>query len=155
MQEGGEHALSGEVTKAKMPHQPRQAGNLQQGQGSLPISEHPSPFMPTWQQGVLPKGPLKASLTLRWHKGTNNVCPRETPGTGVPHHRHLAPWGLPKEASNRSHVMSRMFFLRESFVYLGARMAEWVAPFGQPALSPTWEPGPCPQTVCSQRKCGA
>lgn len=123
--------------------------------GLHPSQEHPSPCMPTWQQGVLPKGPLKASLTLRWHKGTNKVCPRETPGTAVPHHRHLAPRVCQRRPQIAPMSCQGCFYLRESVVHLGARMAEWGPHFGQPALSPRWEPGSCPQTVCSQRKCGA
>ena len=71
--EGGEHSLSREVIKAKMPRQPCQAGNSQHSRGLYPSEEHSNPFVPTRRQSC-PFHTLKASLPLKRQR-----APRSAP----------------------------------------------------------------------------
>lgn len=118
------------------------------------ISGTPSPCMPPGNKVSFPRVP-QASLTLRWHKGTNKVCPRETHQELRSHTtRHLAQRVCQRRPQIAPMSCQGCFYLRESVVHLGARMAEWGPHFGQPALSPRWEPGSCPQLCVASGNVG-
>ena len=154
--EGGEHALSRELIKAKMPHQSHQAGNPQQSQESLSVSGTPQPIHAHLATRCPSQGSPESLTDSKMAQGHQPGLPQRNTRSWSHTLQVPCSMGFAKEASNRSCIScQRCFYLRESVVHLGARMAELEAPFGQAALSPRWEPGPCPQTVCSQRKCGA
>lgn len=110
--EVGEHALSREVTKAKMPHWPRQAGNSQQSQGSPPISGTPQPMHAHLATRCPSQGSPESLANSKMAQGHQQGLPQRNTRNCGPTPQAPCSAGLPKEASDRSQVMSRMFLFK-------------------------------------------